>query len=354
MEAKICSQRQSNFELLRIISMMMIVTLHFMGHGKVLDSVQFGSFNFLLAWFVEILSAVAVNCYVLLSGYFLVKSKFEIRKLILIWLQVEFYSLFIYIIFILMGFETFQLKHLMAALLPVTTNQYWFFSCYFGVYLFSPIINRVVESLDPKLYRQIIVTGILFFVIIPSGQKDPFLVNHGYSVFWFIFLYFIAAYIRLYGLKGQKKFLCYVSFAVFAVLIKIITVKINIASNIGLVDYNFITTFLASVSLFAYFKDVRINVDKINRIILFFSPLTFGVYLIHDNQYMREILWKIIVPAKYVNSVALWECFVITILTIYISCSLIDYFRQKIFLILRMSVFAYWLAEKIKSVALKI
>lgn len=75
------TSRNPSFELLRIISMLMVVTLHFLGHGRVLENVRLFSSNFFVAWMIESLAYVTVNCFVLISGYFLVNSKFRVKKL---------------------------------------------------------------------------------------------------------------------------------------------------------------------------------------------------------------------------------------------------------------------------------
>ena len=83
------SIRQSNFELLRIIAMCMIIAMHYMTKGMQLPKLSVDTslhnvaFRLLFAF-----CASAVNIYVFISGYFAIDTKWSIGKLIRLWLQV--------------------------------------------------------------------------------------------------------------------------------------------------------------------------------------------------------------------------------------------------------------------------
>lgn len=70
-------QRSSNFELLRIVSMVMVVIMHVLRHGGVLQALTVGSLKYWVLWGMESLSFVGVNCYLLLTGYFQVQAQFS-------------------------------------------------------------------------------------------------------------------------------------------------------------------------------------------------------------------------------------------------------------------------------------
>lgn len=86
------AMRMANIELLRVLSMLMVVTLYFLGSGGVTDNAQ----AFTAPWFLDSVwngfAIVSVNVYVLISGYFLINSKFKPQKLIDILVQVFTYS----------------------------------------------------------------------------------------------------------------------------------------------------------------------------------------------------------------------------------------------------------------------
>ena len=108
------TQRQVNIELLRVIAMFMVVVLHCNAFGENMRNTEPLTLNWLGIWFLEKISIVAVNCYVLISGYFLITSEFKYRKLFSIWFQVLFYSICIYFVMgIIYGWGSmFTLMHL--------------------------------------------------------------------------------------------------------------------------------------------------------------------------------------------------------------------------------------------------
>ena len=85
--------RNIGIDLLKIVSMVMIVTLHMLGHGRILESLPLMSHVYQTAWLLEILCYGAVNCYALVSGFLLAHCR--ANKLFELWLQVLFYSVII-------------------------------------------------------------------------------------------------------------------------------------------------------------------------------------------------------------------------------------------------------------------
>lgn len=88
--------------------MIFIIIWHFLFHG--LSHILYNSnpnipilstpgiINFFGTKFLSYISAVGVNCYVLISGYFLIKSEFRFNRIIKIWGETFFYSFFICIL----------------------------------------------------------------------------------------------------------------------------------------------------------------------------------------------------------------------------------------------------------------
>ena len=103
------TKRNIGIDLLKIVSMLMIVTLHMLGHGGVLDNMPPMSRCYQVAWLIEIACYGAVNCYALASGF--LTARCNIRKLMELWLQVMFYSLLITIVMSVQCYmERFQEK----------------------------------------------------------------------------------------------------------------------------------------------------------------------------------------------------------------------------------------------------
>lgn len=353
-------ERAVNFELLRITSIILVIVLHFLTNSELKSFIDFSSVNGCLFLFLKTLCFTADNLFVMISGYFLVNSKFKFNKIIDLWIQVFFYSSIIYIILTVSGLVEFSFKDAYYALIPVFSKQYWFFSCYILLYLISPLINIVVHNIDCKTCRIILIVGFLLFVILDSIliNKDPFFLGSGKSILWFVYLYMFAAYIRLYGMfENVKK----IHLIVITFVLNIATVasyfvlgflrdfldvsQIEADKLIALVS---ITVFPSSVCLFLLFKKINIKNGFISKIAVFLSPLTFGVYLIHDNHSLRVLLWKLIHPEMYADSFRLWICLIIAVPLIYICCILIDYLRKVLFSALKVEKIGQFLNKKIK------
>ena len=88
-------KRHSGFETMRILSMVMIVLMHGIGHGGLGSAVPQGSAAFWIYWLLFILARVSTNCFVMLSGYYLSERKGTIHagRLFRIGAQVWFYSM---------------------------------------------------------------------------------------------------------------------------------------------------------------------------------------------------------------------------------------------------------------------
>ena len=92
------SSRHAGFELLRILSMMMIVLMHGIGHGGLGTTAAPGTFPYFIYWLLFMFGRVSTNCFVMLTGYFMWQSKTKASRLFRIEIQVLFYSLLTFVI----------------------------------------------------------------------------------------------------------------------------------------------------------------------------------------------------------------------------------------------------------------
>ena len=293
-------QRLSNIELLRIISMLMIVTLHLLSFGGMLNTYNSFSIRGVCVWITESLCFVAVNCYVLISGYFLTDSKFKFKKLFNIWIEALFYSLVIYGVLLLTNKIEFGYKAFLQSLFPIILKNYWFVTVYAVLYILSPFLNKLIHSLNKKQYFYLILVIFIIFstwsTLIPPSNT----INYGgsYSISWFICLYLVAGYLKLfYSNKQIKKRFCLFVYLIASIINVIAFFGIK-ALNISLIlpdflyNYYSITVLIAAISLFLFFKDLKIKQKFIDKIVNFFAPTTFAIYLIHGNPNIRSILWE--------------------------------------------------------------
>ena len=117
--------------MLRILAMLMVVVMHFLAQTEALPAAEAGRFPTEREGFgilVEAFCIVAVNVYVLLSGYFLSEKAFSFRRLLKLLLQILFYTLLIPVALALAGQlswqEVLNPYHLWSCLFPVESGHY--------------------------------------------------------------------------------------------------------------------------------------------------------------------------------------------------------------------------------------
>lgn len=327
-------ERKVGLDLLRIIAMLMIVTLHVLGKGRFI--VEGNNANcYQLAVLFEIICIVAVNCYVLITGYFQIDSKFRLKKVVSIWVKVLLYSISIYIIIMLFGIRQFSAADLIKSFFPVITNVYWFVNCYLLLYIISPFLNKLIKSLEKKEFQKLLVILFVVFCILPSILPSSFNFDTtgGYGIIWLIVLYFVGAYIRLYvknSYKNKINLYAFLGISIFNyisfLLIKYMCNIIQITDmSTMLYHYNFVTVFLASVFLFMYFKNLEVKEGKFKNLVIKIAPLTFAVYIIHEQVVLREILYLDILKLNTVwNNWIQFLVIPIVVIVIFLVCIIIE------------------------------
>lgn len=193
------SIRRGNIELLRVIAMLMVTMLHAMGHGRVLEQYEYASFGYILFWSFEALCNVAVNVFVLITGYFMVTSKFKPSRIVRLVIQTQFYSILCLLVSATIFNNPITLKSISYVLFPLTKCTYWFASAYVVLVLISPLLNKFINSMNKTQHLLSIILLSTVFCIIPNimfWSRD--ILGNGYNYNWFIVLYLTAAYIRIY------------------------------------------------------------------------------------------------------------------------------------------------------------
>ncbi|MCQ2485860.1 MAG: acyltransferase [Clostridia bacterium] len=328
-------KRNSAIELLRIIAMIMILFSHF----SVYSGFDFNSsaITFPRLWYnlISMCGKTGAAIYVLISGYFLItdtRSDFNIKKVLTLWGQIEFFSVSVYLISVITGNADFSLTKLIAAFLPISFGIWWFASSYFVLFLIHPFINKALLSMDKKSYKHLLILLLTIWCIIPTILNKTF---EGNNLLWMIMLYCIAGYIRLYGsdYKVKKKTCAIVFILAFVLtylstfLFTVLGVKyVSFAQHIQFFSRQVsICTIIMSVSLFTVVvKSTEFNSKVINIL----SSATFGVYLIHESPYLRNLIWKkLLHGTAYSDSLNLILYSIFAVLAVYICCSAIDIIR---------------------------
>ena len=161
-------QRNSNFELMRIISMILIIIYHCIYHGEILEKTS-GSLKIILTIIMS-LTLVHVNSFILLSGYFQHNKKCKFSKVISLNNTVWFYTVIIAIIAAVFLDYKFNSVAIFKFIMPINYDLYWFIREYLILYLISPIINIVIQNINQKQYKKILLLLFKLF----SGKEIIF------------------------------------------------------------------------------------------------------------------------------------------------------------------------------------
>lgn len=332
-----CSQgksRHSGIELLRIFAMLMIVAHHFAIHGI------FSNWNYNIS-FIEVFNTywsvflcsfgkVGVDIFVIITGYFNISKEFRLSKALNIYLQTVFYALLVYIGFLILG------KNISF----INSCSYWFIKYYLILYLLTPILNKLINKLPQKYFDVVTILVLVVGFILPLVLKH---FNLG-LIGTFIALYFIGAYYKLKDVHLNKKYSLFLLLFALAFLIGRAILKIDygffyVKSVIKYMSLYSIFTLIFAVCMFDYFLHVKLVCNEIiNKI----AKSVFGIYLIHDNNFIRSLLWnKLLSVAAFMDKsyFVLYSC--IVIIGVFILCVVLDKILIRIFNYFKNFIFKY-------------
>lgn len=194
------NQRNSNLELFRIVTMFFIIAHHYVVNSGLVEILykNQASIKSILMFIFGAWGKTGINCFVLITGYFMCESKITLKKFLKLLLEVMFYRIVIYLIFLITGYAQFNLIDLAKALIPIYEISYNFTSCYLLFYLLIPFINVLIHNLNERQHIYLLIWCFFTYVVLGTLPKFNVVTNY---VTWFVVLYLIASYIRLYPKK---------------------------------------------------------------------------------------------------------------------------------------------------------
>lgn len=365
-EKSMKKERQSNIEVLRILSMLMIIGHHFALHGRF----NYSQYNAQLVDVEKVLvifqafGKVGVDIFVLIGAYFLVGRKYKSSRIVNLLLVSTFYSTAIYIIFLIFHLEIrsdFVNENLWLPFPGV--SSYWFVWSYIVMLIFMPVLNIALENMTKRQLQCFLIGLSILWILIPQlntyfpGKLDFGVEYVGYSDgIFFIYLYLIAAYLKLYSSKITKNIYVNILILVlslvamyFSIVIPINESSINSSLyylNSAMLQEHSALTVLAAIAIFNIFANI--NLGRI-KFINWIAASTFAVYLIHDNSLVRVVLWGYVDNSKIKNAYDMFLYGIKEIILIFVICVAIDIIRR-----LLLGWLFNWLTQKIGGLLDKI
>ena len=271
-------KRSSNIELLRIVSMFLVLMIHYIPSREIptLELLNENKFETLFNLELRSLSFVCVNCFVLISGFFGIRWKMQsllnLLFQILFWIIISYFLVALYT-------RTFNLFEFLRLIFSDFTGR-WFVQCYLGLYLIAPIVNLFIEKSSAKILGWFIIVFYAYSTIWGYvGKAEDF--NEGMSVISLLGLYFVGAYlrrelIRLKKISALRWLSIYLLIGFIMVGISALSLKVGIESS----PYGYLNPLivLESVALFLFFANLNIGYVKC---INYIAISAFSVYLFH-------------------------------------------------------------------------
>ena len=327
--------RQSNMELLRIIAMFLIVLYHVCLY--VLSKYE-GQYPLIKS--VYTLSHIGVILFVLISGYFGIKS--SISGLAKIYFSMVFYNVILYVCWIKIGHNTVDKIDVVKLFLPFTHSApwLWFMKTYVMLYILSPLLNKARDFKSAKLLScvgggNILILTCLGVVLFWFGW-----LNHnndlydGRNIIEFAFLYLLGAcyHDRVVitdenRLRYRRIFLW--SYIVLCVVVGVVLYFVegsllDLTRNISHPYSSPIMIAMASL-LFLLFTTFQFK----SRFVNWAAGAVLAVYLVHENKYFDFIPMYQFIEYHFIHDSALLfiALLIATILVLMLASILIDKVR---------------------------
>lgn len=295
--------RQSNIELLRIISMLLIISFHYVYKSGYISNDL--SINTFIVKTFCMFGELGVNLFILITGYFMIKSKFSLKKLIYLILEVEFCNILVLLVANALDIIDFSVstRDNLIAFFPIIFNQYWFITAYIIIYILSPFINLFLNNMSKRIYQNFLLISVLIWCIIPTvfglfyNSTESLLY---YSRFiWLSIIYSIGSYIRLYQINIFKEMnnsikCAIISFGIMIAGIFIIYFFKAFFKKVGTTELAYFWTpnnlpmLILSISVFEIFLKIQI---KNNNIINKLASTTLCIYMLHDS-ILNTYIWQ--------------------------------------------------------------
>lgn len=257
--------RNSNHELLRILSMYMIVFVH---SGIYLDYFCSGMAGKIFGGVLNGICNIGVTCFILISGYY--GARFSIKKFVRMECMMITFSLLETAVLWLAMPENMQgaalLEQLIKSLLPFITRKYWFYSSYVCLLLLNSYIQKFIDMLKREEMKIFLFLLLFLFSVLPTCFYFELIPDNGKGLVQMIMIYMIGRYIRRYQDIRLPKWAGLVFFGLWIVN----GVSYEMPLQLGGVSHhlckdNSMTNIVMAIILFYLFKEMKLEAKIVNK-----------------------------------------------------------------------------------------
>ncbi len=325
--------RNSNIELLRIILICMVITLHYLNGadwgGGALGHVVPGSFNYYASHFMESVCIMAVDTFVLITGYFSCnKTSIALAKPVKLYGMLMLYGIIFSAVWCLCTKPTPTLQTI--KFIANTIFYRWFVVIYCVLYVLIPFLNKLIYALTQKQLLTLLIINAVLFYALNTFSPWTTVADAGYGIVNFVCLYLIGAYIRLYRPKTAVNVQsCWIRKGGSFLICVLFTFIFSLLPHNRAYSYLSIFNLISAVALFELFREITI---KHHPVINNLASYTFAVYIIHGTGPVPPFLYR-----KLFHSNLYWDSpymllnMLVCVLSIYGICVGIEFLRRCLF-----------------------
>lgn len=193
------AHRDTNLELFRCITMLMIIAHHYVVNSGLLvaDSPVWEtpcSWRSLFILAFGAFGKTGINCFVLITGYYMCMSRITPRKFFKLLAEVYFYRIIISAVFALSGYQPFTARIVLRVAWPFMSVGTNFTSCFLLFYLAIPFLSILAQKTTTRQHMALVCLCLFIYTFLKGIPKVNVHMNY---VSWFTSLFFIASFMRL-------------------------------------------------------------------------------------------------------------------------------------------------------------
>ena len=329
--------RMYQVDALRIFSMFLVCLLHAGGIFEGLSMAENPVDEILVVILVSF-ADVAVNCFMMITGYVSWGKEWKLRRYVNLWAQVAFYTIGLAILtscihMAIHGETGMTWSQLRSLFMPVPfASAYWYFTGYTVVFLMAPAMALLQKH---SSQRQMLVIILVSFVMISIFASMFTGLKWGFSSMWLCTMYMAGSYLRQYPIRisNRRCWLCVLAgtcMTAFGLCFSVWLRKHEMPILYDSFNYASAILTIQSIMIVVLFTRMRIKSPGVCKIIGILNPLAFGVYLVHLHPCVRPCFHD---AAVYFHSMFEYKFIsvILVAVAIYIVCSLIDGGRLLLF-----------------------
>ena len=303
-------KRYADIDALKVIAMLCITAIHYIGYSGLLDADNILPINKVLFSIIYNVSIASINLFAIISGYLLSTKPFSYRRIIRLWFDVFCTS----IVWFIIGSVAFGLNGwwpFLSSILPVSTFGYWYINTHMMLLCISPLWNMLIAKINARMH--LLICHILTFVFSVFLMMNPFVdakiyIGHGHGIVWFSMLYLWGAYFaRKERVLSKRIGVMMLTIALISItVLRLFKGVVPFIERFSMFEMNSPFMIMIALSLFMLIKGIQIESNWINAGLRSLAECSLFVYLIQEHNAVRDGLWSLFRITNIADRYTIW------------------------------------------------